>query len=530
MAVSTLRLSVEEKNYWKFCMLNIRVVPDALRNYFDGLIQPSSLATTINRYSTTILNLVTWKVINAAQLNILQRIPGTIWPAKISPVPIGSTDTSSAHFDVTLMVCLLRNIPLPGIFPPVTGWDNLPHPHDLSPGAYLATIKYYRNEIAHSTENNLHTVDFQNKWKALSEAIKFVYGGNSPIDITDILHCDLDGSHNGDIVAALSTEIDEIKNDLKQTELQLENIRGDFHYYKDGNLPKNISDNINDLINVWRKDDEPYFVTRATKQVYDILESENIVMVIGHSGSGKSAVARNAALKYHSKGYDVVPVESVYNILDYRCKDKKQIFVIDDVVGKYSINGTCLYQWERLDSKLQTLFVDHNAKLICTLRKVLATDPKFRQTNTLFSENAYIIDLDNEDNCLLSEEKMSVLKNHLTCTGRQNDLSYEECKECCKANFAFPLLCHVFTTSGELFKRKSSFFRKPLCYVNGEIAKLHKRNKVVYCSLVICMIYSGKLSTDIFSVSDNSREERNISGRILGMCRLLRCVVYLIVS
>lgn len=89
--MSTLRLSVEEKNYWKFCMLNVRVVPDALRNYFDGLIPPSSLATTINRYSTTILNLVTWKVINAAQLNILQRIPGTIWPARISPVPIGST-------------------------------------------------------------------------------------------------------------------------------------------------------------------------------------------------------------------------------------------------------------------------------------------------------------------------------------------------------------------------------------------------------------------------------------------------------
>lgn len=91
MAVSTLRLTVEEKNYWKFCMLNVRVVPDALRNYFDGLIPPTSLATTLNIYSSTILNLVTRKVINATQLNILQRIPGTIWPARISPLPIGFT-------------------------------------------------------------------------------------------------------------------------------------------------------------------------------------------------------------------------------------------------------------------------------------------------------------------------------------------------------------------------------------------------------------------------------------------------------
>ncbi|XP_076116130.1 uncharacterized protein LOC143083729 [Mytilus galloprovincialis] len=169
MAMSSLRLTVEEKNYWKFCMLNVRVVPDALRNYFDSLIPSTGLATTITRYSSTILNLVTWKVINAAQLNILQRIPGTIWPPKVTPVSIGSTDTSSAHFDVTLMVCLLRNIPLSGIFPPVTGWDHLPYPHDKSPGAYLARIKYYRNEIAHSTEHNMNTLDFHDKWQALSE-------------------------------------------------------------------------------------------------------------------------------------------------------------------------------------------------------------------------------------------------------------------------------------------------------------------------------------------------------------------------
>lgn len=258
-------------------------------------------------------------------------------------------------------------------------------------------------------------------------------------------------------------------------------------------------------------------MTRATKQVYDILESENIVMVIGHSGSGKSAIARNAALQYHSKGYDVVPVEYVDKILEYRCKLTKQFFVIDDVVGKYSIDGSCLYHWERLDSKLKALIIDHNVKLICTLRKVLATDPKFRATKTLLNEKAHIIDLDQKDNYLLSEEKVSVLNNHLTCTGRQGDLSDEECRECCKSNFAFPLLCNVFTTSDGLFQCKSSFFRKPFSFLNEEITKLHQQNKEVYCSLVICMIYYGKLSKDIFSDCDRSKEEQDKIDRILGM-------------
>lgn len=54
------------------------------------------------------------------------------------------------------------------------GWDNLPIYNDTSPGAYLARIKYYRNEIAHSTENSLNTWDFQDKWKTISEVCIYV--------------------------------------------------------------------------------------------------------------------------------------------------------------------------------------------------------------------------------------------------------------------------------------------------------------------------------------------------------------------
>lgn len=101
VSTSTLRLTVEEKNYWKFCMLNVRVVPDALRNYFDGLIPPTSLATTINQNSSTISYLVTRKVINAAQLNILQRIPGTIWTPNSTRVLIGTTGNIPSYFLLT---------------------------------------------------------------------------------------------------------------------------------------------------------------------------------------------------------------------------------------------------------------------------------------------------------------------------------------------------------------------------------------------------------------------------------------------
>lgn len=289
-----------------------------------------------------------------------------------------------------------------------------------------------------------------------------------------------------------------------------------------------VLDNILDLTNKWKIDNQPFFVTRAAKHVFNKLESVNIVIIIGQSGSGKSATARNVALKWESQGYNVVPVESVDNIIDYRCKDTQQIFVIDDPIGIYSVNKSYLNQWEMLDSKLKALLNDNNVKLICTLRKTVASDTKFRATDTILNDRAYIIDFDHKDNSLHGEEKMTILKNHLIYSSRQNDISDEECKNCCKATLAFPLLCHIFTTNDCLFHRKSDFFQKPFDYLNDEITKLHRRNKKVYCSLVICMIFAGRLNAKTFSVSnglnENQLENTRIFDMIIESCGLHRNV------
>lgn len=112
-------------------------------------------------------------------------------------------------------------------------------------------------------------------------------------------------------------------------------------------------------------------------------------MIIGHPGSGKSATARNVALQWMTYGYKVVPVESVEKMLEYRCKGTSQMFVMDDVLGKYSIIRSYVNQWERLDSKLAALFMNSNAKLICTLRKVLATDETIKATKMILTDKSF---------------------------------------------------------------------------------------------------------------------------------------------
>jgi hypothetical protein len=69
---------------------------------------------------------------------------------------IGSS--SSQDFDVTLMVCLLRN--LTHIAPPVNGFDVLPSSQEKSIGADLARIKFYRNRLAHSDDDKISTIAY----------------------------------------------------------------------------------------------------------------------------------------------------------------------------------------------------------------------------------------------------------------------------------------------------------------------------------------------------------------------------------
>ncbi|CAG2206140.1 unnamed protein product [Mytilus edulis] len=88
---------------------------------------------------------------------------------------------SSADLDVTLLVCLLRNLP-PQVSPSCKGFDVLPHSTDLSPGAHIARIKYYKNFlVSHSKDGKLVDVDFNTIWIDLEMAI---HGLGNQQDVT----------------------------------------------------------------------------------------------------------------------------------------------------------------------------------------------------------------------------------------------------------------------------------------------------------------------------------------------------------
>lgn len=74
-----------------------------------------------------------------------------------------SGTAASSTFDVTLMICLLRNLAK------INTKDNLPVSTDKSEEAALSRIKYYRNEIAHNESGTLPEQQFHQLWKEVSQ-------------------------------------------------------------------------------------------------------------------------------------------------------------------------------------------------------------------------------------------------------------------------------------------------------------------------------------------------------------------------
>ena len=83
----------------------------------------------------------------------------------IFTVLLSGKQPSSKDFDITLMICLLRNLI------PIDIMDRLPSATDTSLRADLSRIKYYRNTIVHCNSALVDDTDFESYWNDVTPVI-----------------------------------------------------------------------------------------------------------------------------------------------------------------------------------------------------------------------------------------------------------------------------------------------------------------------------------------------------------------------
>ncbi|XP_068709711.1 NLR family CARD domain-containing protein 3-like isoform X7 [Montipora foliosa] len=251
-------------NYARLCRLLVDVGSQALRDTFDRIHSPATLNRILSSTSAhypMLQSLRKRRILNPTQWEKL-------YPSVCSSV-------SSASFDITLLVVLLRN--RCGSSPPLStgSWDKLPLPGDNSCEANIARIKYYRNEVyAHASQASVDDATFNMLWQDISNALLSLGSGTTYTGAisrlkTECMDPDFE-EHYRELLKQWEKDddntkekLDELKDVLKKwksdegsTKEKLENMEDMLKKWKsDEGSTKEKLENMEDVLKKWKSDE-----------------------------------------------------------------------------------------------------------------------------------------------------------------------------------------------------------------------------------------------------------------------------------
>lgn len=138
------------------------------------------------------------------------------------------------------------------------------------------------------------------------------------------------------------------------------------------------------------------------------MKCQNIIIVTGHTGSGKSAILHHSALKYKSQGWNVKPVRTVMEMMQtinspLNIMERKVLFVFDDPIGKESFEEMEYATWKKYEETLRACL--KKVKLLMSCRKYILND---HQVTGLLKDEPNIVDISNDQLKLSEYEKEKI--------------------------------------------------------------------------------------------------------------------------
>lgn len=243
----------ETTNYARLCRLLVDVGSQVLRDTFDGIHSPEGLHKVLARHPehAKLQSLRKKKVINPTQ-----------WGKLFAVV---TASVSSASFDITLLVVLLRNIC--GLSPPINGWDRLPPVAEGSASANIARVKFYRNTTyGHAEQAAVDDTTFNTLWQDIGDAIVGLGGAKYAAAIIKLKNESMDPDmeeHYKELLSMWKKDEDKIKEKLEEVEGKLEHVEEQV---------KNVSKKLDAILGSKQAEDDfdPTELIDGIRQLYKV--------------------------------------------------------------------------------------------------------------------------------------------------------------------------------------------------------------------------------------------------------------------
>ncbi|XP_052076528.1 uncharacterized protein LOC127714496 [Mytilus californianus] len=263
-------------------------------------------------------------------------------------------------------------------------------------------------------------------------------------------------------------------------------------------MPSYIQEFQNETLRDWASKLDKFVKTRAADVIYNHTKTETVILIVGPTGTGKSSLAYYAAFKLKEEaGYTILPVRKPVDITNYHVPGTKQIFLVDDFIGKYAVDEKEAVSWEENGPLLKIIVSKRDqTKIILTSRTYIWQQEWYKYLNI----PSYTCDLLSENLQLLAEERLNIFKSYIN-----TDVSMALNEDDIMLYNIFLSVCAMYSSSKKYSLKK--FLEVPFLIIENEIDNFKTKSQVRFIALAILAI---KHIISINSLTINKHEHDDL--------------------
>jgi len=156
-----------------------------------------------------------------------------------------------------------------------------------------------------------------------------------------------------------------------------------------------------------------YVPTDNHRKALNVLDKNNIIIISGEPGIGKTTLAENVALFFASKDYEFIDIqENISEAEDVFAREKKQLFYFDDFLGSNYFEAIENKKDSHISKFIERVKKDKTKKFILTSRTNILNSGVLHSTileSRNIKKDEFLITIDELSNL----EKAKILYNHI---------------------------------------------------------------------------------------------------------------------